>query len=48
MDNFSTIHIRGMEADATVKEAVGTWEEDNKLSELRPLSNDTLAATLTL
>ncbi|CAH1107100.1 unnamed protein product [Psylliodes chrysocephalus] len=51
---LTAIHIRGMEADTTtdiknaVIEVTGTWDEENKLSELRPLSNDTLAATLTI
>lgn len=55
MDKNTAIHIRGMEAETTVDnikssvvDIVGIWEEENKLSELRPLSNDTLAATLTL
>ncbi|CAH1107107.1 unnamed protein product [Psylliodes chrysocephalus] len=44
-----------MEADTTAEDiknaltiATGKWEEDNKISELRPLGNDTLAATVTL
>ncbi|CAH1107098.1 unnamed protein product [Psylliodes chrysocephalus] len=55
IDRYETLHIRGLEADSTaediiqsIRETVGNWEEDNKLSELRPLNNDTLAATITL
>ncbi|CAH1107101.1 unnamed protein product [Psylliodes chrysocephalus] len=55
MEKRIAIHLRGMEADTTVEdirqsviEITGEWEEENKISELRPLSNDTLAATLML
>lgn len=55
MDKHIAIHVRGMEADVTVEdiktavtEITGTWEPENKLSELRPLGNDTLAATITV
>lgn len=55
MEKSTALHLRGMEADTTIEDIkqsiidiTGKWEEDNKVSELRPLNNDTLAATLTL
>lgn len=55
MEKSTALHLRGMEADTTLEdiklsitEIIGKWEEENKISELRPLNNDTLAATITL
>ncbi|CAH1107112.1 unnamed protein product [Psylliodes chrysocephalus] len=55
LTKLNAMHVRGMEAESTVDdikdavvESTGNWDEENKISELRPLGNDTLAATLTL
>ncbi|CAH1103759.1 unnamed protein product [Psylliodes chrysocephalus] len=54
-DTREVIHIKGMELNATkeeVKQAitthVGKWDENNTISELRPLSNNTKAATVAI
>ncbi|CAH1104264.1 unnamed protein product [Psylliodes chrysocephalus] len=55
LEKSTTIHLRGMDADTTLEdikqsiiEITGKWKDNNKISELRPLSNDILAAILTL
>lgn len=55
-DEYETLHIKGMDAESTrdnlleeLTKILGTWDEEyNRLSELRPQSNETQAATLTV
>ncbi|CAH1107123.1 unnamed protein product [Psylliodes chrysocephalus] len=53
---FETLHVRGMEAECTkqelqqaLTEKLGKWDEDtHKLSDLRPMVSNQMAATVTI